>query len=288
MSISSPQIILRRLGLRPEKARGQHFLLHPHQARRIVAALELTPADTVVEVGPGLGALTGCLAQEAGRVVAVEVDRNLAAYLQDERFVGEAHVEIVRLDVLKFDFQALSQEVGRPLAVVGNLPYQITSPLLFKLAAVKRAVSRAVLMMQEEVGARLTASPGGKDYGVLSVLMQYHFRLSRLFSLGPNNFFPPPQVNSLVMRLVVRDPEPVALDEPFFGQVVKAAFAARRKTLRNTLTAPTAALGLPPQDILAALAALDLDPGRRGETLSLAQFVRLANDLWTRRQKSRG
>ena len=284
MSVSSPKTILRRLGLRPEKARGQHFLIHPHQARRIVAALDLSPQETVVEVGPGLGALTGFLAQEAGLVVALELDQVLAAYLQKELFAEEQRVEIICHDILKFDLLRLSQEVGSPLVVVGNLPYQITSPLLFKLVEEKAAVSRAVLMMQQEVGARLAAAPGTKDYGVLSILLQYHFSLTKLFSLGPANFHPPPQVRSLVVRLTPREPEPRARDEVLFTGVVKTAFATRRKTLKNTLAAQGPRLGLAAGEVLAALQALDIDPGRRGETLSVAQFVNLSNDLWTRRQ----
>lgn len=283
MSVSSPQTVLRRLGLRPEKARGQHFLLHPHQSRRIVAALDLTPEDLVVEVGPGLGALTVFLAQAAGRVVALEVDPLLAAYLREELFQGDARVEVLCQDVLRFDFLQLARQAGISLVVAGNLPYQITSPLLFKLAEQKAALCRAVLMMQQEVGTRLAAAPGGKDYGILSVLLQYHFALTRLFSLGPGNFYPPPRVTSVVMRLTPRQPDPQALDEGFFARVVKAAFAARRKTLRNTLAARGPALGLAAEEVLAALAALDIDPGRRGETLSVAQFVLLSNDLLSRR-----
>lgn len=283
MSISSPRTVLRRLGLRPEKARGQHFLIHPHQSRRIVAALELAPEDLVLEVGPGLGALTVLLAQAAGRVVALEVDPLLAAYLQEELFQGDVRVAVLCQDVLRFDFLQLAREAQTPLVVTGNLPYQITSPLLFKLAEQKAALSRAVLMMQQEVGARLAAPPGGKDYGILSVLLQYHFALTRLFSLGPGNFYPPPKVTSVVMRLTPRPPDPQARDVGFFAQVVKAAFAARRKTLRNTLAARGPALGLAAEEVLAALAALDIDPGRRGETLSVTQFVLLSNDLFARR-----
>ena len=288
MSLSSPKTILRRLGLRPEKARGQNFLIHPHQARRIVAALGLSPEDQVVEVGPGLGALTVYLGQQAKRVVALEVDHHLAAYLQEELFANEPRVEIVCQDILRFDFLHLAREAQAPLVVVGNLPYQITSPLLFKLAEEKAAISRAVLMMQQEVGARLTANPGTKDYGILSVLLQYHFAMTRLFSLGPANFFPPPQVTSVVMALIPREPEPQAHNEAFFAQVVKAAFATRRKTLRNTLAMRGQALGLPAAEVLAALDILTIDPGRRGETLNVPDFVHLSNELLVRRKRREG
>jgi 16S rRNA (adenine1518-N6/adenine1519-N6)-dimethyltransferase len=288
VSASSPKTLLRRLGLRPEKARGQNFLIHPHQARRIVAALQLVPQDLVVEVGPGLGALTVFLVQEAKRVVALEVDPALAAYLKEELFAGESRVEIVCQDVLRFDFLQLAREAEARLVVAGNLPYQITSPLLFKLAEEKAAISRAVLMMQQEVGARLTANPATKDYGILSVLLQYHFVITRLFSLGPANFFPPPQVTSVVMGLTPREPEPAAQDEAFFAQVVKSAFATRRKTLRNTLAVRGQALGLAAAEVLAALELLNIDPGRRGETLSVPEFVHLSNELLARRQRGGG
>jgi 16S rRNA (adenine1518-N6/adenine1519-N6)-dimethyltransferase len=142
-------------------------------------------------------------------------------------------------------------------------------------------------MMQQEVGARLAAAPGIKDYGILSVLLQYHFAMTRLFTLSPANFYPQPQVTSVVMRLVPREPDPRALDEAFFTRVVKAAFATRRKTLRNTLATKGSALGLAADEVLAGLEAVGLDPGRRGETLSVAQFVHLSNELLTRRE-SRG
>lgn len=253
-----------------------------------MAALELSPHDLVVEVGPGLGALTGFLAEQARRVVALEVDPALAAYLREELFPQESRVEIICQDVLRFDFRQLAKEAGIPLVVVGNLPYQITSPLLFKLSEEKAAVSRALLMMQQEVGARLLGSPSSKDYGVLSVLLQYHFAMTRLFSLGPANFFPPPQVTSVVMRLSPQPPDPAARDEAFLAQVVKLAFATRRKTLRNTLAVRAQALGLAAPEVLTALQALDIDPGRRGETLSVAQFVTLSNELLARREKGGG
>ena len=146
-----------------------------------------------------------------------------------------------------FDFPGAAREAGRPLAVVGNLPYQITSPLLFTLIRDVAAITQAVLMMQLEVGARLTASPGTKDYGILSVLVQYHFRVTRLFSLSPGNFYPPPQVDSVVLRLVPETPASVALDAALLHQLVKTAFGHRRKTLNNTLVSGAAAFGLSPE-----------------------------------------
>jgi 16S rRNA (adenine1518-N6/adenine1519-N6)-dimethyltransferase len=277
VSCDSPKTLLTRLGLRPKKTLGQHFLLHPHQARRIVAALELTGEETVVEIGAGLGGLTGFLASAARRVIALERDPELARFLKEEHLAGTPGVEVICQDALKFDFPGAAREADRPLAVVGNLPYQITSPLLFTLIRDIQAVSQAVLMMQQEVGARLTALPGLKDYGILSVLIQYHFRVTRLFALSPGNFYPPPQVESVVLRLVPEPPAPAALDAALLHQVVKTAFGHRRKTLHNTLGTGAAALGLSPEAIRAILAKLDIDPQRRGETLSVAEFVEISN-----------
>ena len=282
MSSLSPKTLLLRLGLRPKKALGQHFLLHPHQARRIVAALNLTGEETVVEVGAGLGALTGLLAPAARRVIALERDPELARFLAEELLVEPPGVEIICQDVLTFDFPGAARETGRPLAVVGNLPYQITSPLLFTLIRDVAAINQAVLMMQLEVGARLTASPGTKDYGILSVLVQYHFRVTRLFSLSPGNFYPPPQVDSVVLRLVPEVPETpasVALDAALLHQLVKTAFGHRRKTLGNTLVSGAAAFGLSPEAMRGILAELNIDLKRRGETLSVAEFVATSNQV---------
>ncbi len=277
MSLDSPKTLLNRLGLRPKKALGQHFLLHPHQARRIVAALNLTYEDTVVEIGAGLGALTGFLAPAARRVIALERDPELARFLAEELLAEFPGVEVVCEDVLKFDFPGAAREAGRAVAVVGNLPYQITSPLLFTLIRDLPAISQAVLMMQQEVGARLTASPGTKDYGILSVLGQYHFRVTRLFALSPGNFHPPPQVDSVVLRLVPEPPKPAALDAAVLHRVVKTAFGHRRKTLNNTLGSGAEAFGLSPEVMRSLLGELGIDLTRRGETLSVAEFVEISN-----------
>jgi 16S rRNA (adenine1518-N6/adenine1519-N6)-dimethyltransferase len=279
VSSTSPKTLLNRLGLRPKKTLGQHFLLHPHQARRIVAALHLTGEETVVEIGAGLGALTVFLAPAARRVIALERDPDLARFLREELLVDTPGVEVICQDVLKFDFPKAGREAGRPLAVVGNLPYQITSPLLFTLMQDIPAIAQAVLMVQQEVGARLLASPGTKDYGILSVLGQYHFRVSRLFSLSPGNFFPPPQVDSVVLRLRPETPAPAALDPALLHRLVKIAFGHRRKTLNNTLVSQAADLGLSPEAMRALLAELNIELKRRGETLSLAEFVALSNQV---------
>ncbi len=244
-----------------------------------MAALELDGQETVVEIGAGLGALTFFLAQAAPQVVALEMDHRLPPILQEEVLVGLSNVEIVSQDALHFDFLALSRTLGRPLAVIGNLPYQITSPLLFKLLEEKTALKVMVLMIQQEVGQRLLAQPGGKEYGILSVLLQYHFRLERLFSLGPNNFYPAPKVDSVVLRFRPLLPELPVVDAALLKQVVKAAFATRRKTLKNSLSAQASRFQHTPATLLELLHALGIDPGRRPETLSVLEFVRLTNAL---------
>jgi 16S rRNA (adenine1518-N6/adenine1519-N6)-dimethyltransferase len=278
MSSSSPKSLLLHLGLKPKKALGQHFLLHPHQARRIVAALELTEEDTVVEIGAGLGALTTILAQTARLVIALERDPALADFLKTDLLAETPNVEVLCQDILEFDFMEASRE-GRPLAIVGNLPYQITSPLLFRLTEVLPAIDRAVLMMQQEVGARLLARPATKDYGILSVLGQYYFQITRLFALSPGNFFPPPQVDSVVLRLAPQPPALPAYDEGLLQRVVKTAFGHRRKTLNNTLVAHAGALGLTQETLRDLMTGLHIDLTRRGETLSVAEFVTISNEI---------
>jgi 16S rRNA (adenine1518-N6/adenine1519-N6)-dimethyltransferase len=223
------------------------------------------------------------LAAAARRVIALERDPELARFLAEEFLVEFPGVQVICQDVLEFEFPEAAREAGRPLTVVGNLPYQITSPLLFSLIRDIAAIDQAVLMMQMEVGARLLASPGTKDYGILSVLIRYHFRVTRLFSLSPGNFYPPPQVDSVVLRLVPETAAPAALDAALLRQVVKAAFGHRRKTLNNTLVSGAAALGLSSEAMRAILTELDIDLKRRGETLSTTEFVALSNRVATLR-----
>jgi 16S rRNA (adenine1518-N6/adenine1519-N6)-dimethyltransferase len=244
-----------------------------------VAALELGDHETVVEIGAGLGSLTFFLAQTARQVVALELDQRLLSILLDEVLAGLLNVQLVSQDALHFDFLALSREAGHPLPIIGNLPYQITSPLLFRMLENKNAVRVMVLMMQQEVGERLLARPGTKDYGILSVLLQYHFRLERLFSLNPNNFYPAPKVDSVVLRFRPQASAQPALDETQLTAVVKAAFSTRRKTLKNSLSAHASRFGHSPASLIELLHDLGIDPGRRPETLSVTEFVRLSNAL---------
>ena len=244
------------------KRYGQNFLADPHYVTRIADAVAPKPGDRVVEIGPGLGALTGELIARAGRIVAIEIDRDLAARLR-ERF-DDDQLDLVVGDALEVDVAAL----GTDLRVVGNLPYNISSPILFHLAAQAHAIRDLTGMLQKEVVARMTAEPGTPEYGRLTVMLAATFDVDRLFVVPPGAFRPAPKVDSAVARLTpLRERAPRIADRPRFDAVVAAAFSQRRKTLRNAV----AALVTPAQ-----FAAAGLDPQRRGETLSVDEFVALA------------
>lgn len=253
--------------LRPLRSLGQHFLVDRGIVRRIVAAAGVAPGDTVLEIGPGRGILTEGLLEAGARVVAVEMDRGLHAALA-ERFRDEPRLTLHHGDALRFDLAA----VPAPYMVVANLPYQVTTPLLFRLIEAPRAPAVVVVMVQREVADRLLAAPGTKEYGVLTVGVRARARCEACFAVPPGAFRPPPRVRSTVLRLTPLASPAVPEDEmAAFMAVVRAALGRRRKTLRNAL----ATLDLAPARIAAALAAAGIDPGARGETLDLSAFRRL-------------
>ncbi len=265
---------LQELSLAANKKLGQHFLVNEALARRIVDFSRAGPDDQVVEIGPGLGALTWLMAERSAWVKAVEIDRGLAGHLTEEvSRRGLINVEVVHADAVGFAYAAAA--AGGRLMVVGNLPYNVTGPILFDLIKAHAVIQRATLMIQAEVADRLAAPPGGRDYGVLSVLVAAFGRLTPGEPVGPEHFFPRPEVNS---RLIAVDfePAPDLGDETAFIRVVKAAFSARRKTLGNSLAG---GLGLPKDRARATVAAAGIDPGRRAETLSPAEFVALAREV---------
>lgn len=259
----------------PAKSKlGQNFLRDPQAAQRIVAALGDITARTVVEIGPGRGAITDTLAARAGHVIAIELDRELAAGLRSH-FPAE-RVTVIEQDVLQFDFAAAAAQAGAPLRVVGNLPYYITSPILLKLAASHAALDLAVLMVQREVADRVTAEPGSRDYGVLSVSAQMHGPVASLFTLPPSAFSPPPEVHSTVFRwrFAPRFAELGVGADPFLA-FIRRAFAQKRKTLANNLRAA----GVAPEAAAAALALAGIDPQSRAESLSLESLAALGRAL---------
>jgi len=242
---------------------GQHFLHDPAVLQRIVQAVDPRPGEHIVEIGPGPGALTALLLERAGRIDAVEIDRDLAGELRT-RWPDALTLHVG--DALKFDFAALARERGGPLRIVGNLPYNISTPLLFHLLDAVDDVQDLHVMLQKEVIDRMAAAPGSDDYGRLTVMLAPRLEVQWLFDVGPGAFQPPPRVWSAVARLRVR-PQPLFPVGEAYGRVVAAAFSQRRKTLRNSLR------GLVP---LEAWAATGIDPGARPEVLAPAQFAALA------------
>jgi 16S rRNA (adenine1518-N6/adenine1519-N6)-dimethyltransferase len=267
----------------PLKSRlGQNFLRDQQAIARIIAALGDCSGRTVVEIGPGRGAITRGLAAKVGKLVAVEVDGELAAQLTsqfaDSHSGAVANVVVENVDVLSFDFAAASAEAEQKLIVVGNLPYYITSPILRRLAENSAVLDRAVLMVQREVADRVTAQPGSRDYGLLSVTAQLHGPAERLFTLPPDAFSPPPEVHSTVFRwrFAPRFQELNVDRGPFLG-FLRRVFALKRKTLANNLRAAA----VPGEVISTALSASDIDPKARAEALP----VEMLAALWINLQK---
>lgn len=256
---------------RPRKRFGQNFLRDQNVLDRIIAAAELDEGDRILEIGPGPGALTGRLLATGLPVLTVEIDRDLGAALQAR---AADNLEVRIADVLRLDWAELLEKP--PYKLIANLPYNISSQILFKVLDHRQAFSRLVLMFQKEVGDRLVAAEGSRDYGILSVLMQTWFRITRVVKVSPQAFFPPPRVDSVVLCLEpLAVPRVVLRDETVYRQLVKGAFAQRRKTLRNSLLGS----GWQAIRIDRAFAEAGIDPGRRGETLRIEEFAALANIL---------
>jgi len=285
-SPSAVRKIIQAHGFKVRKALGQNFLMDANIIEKIVRFADLTEQDLTFEIGPGLGVLTRRLARSAGRVIAVELDQNLLPILQ-ETLADFPNAEVVHGDALKVDFDRLAEErtagvfgrQGKKYKLVANLPYYITTPLLMHLLTNGFNLERLVVMMQREVADRLQASPGGKDYGSLSVAVQYYTVPEIVVRVPKTVFYPAPDVDSAVVRLTKREAPPVDVtSEELFFKVVRAAFGQRRKTLLNSLTGS----GLAARETwLEVLSKTGIDPARRGETLSLQEFADLANTFWS-------
>ena len=259
--------------MRARKRFGQHFL-EPAWIGRLLDVLAPEPGDAFIEIGPGTGALTLPLAARVARVIAVEVDRNLAGHLSR---VAPANVEVVTADFLQTDVAALLARSGpgRPVRIVGNLPYNVSTPILFRIleaAGGGRAARDATLMLQREVVDRLVAAPGGAEYGVLSILVQLHAEVTRLLDVPPGAFRPVPKVRSAVLRLTFRPPPMSPQDAECLARLVRSVFTRRRKVLANALKPFAETAGVSPA---AALAAAGVNGRRRPETLQLAELARL-------------
>ena len=282
---ATPKDLLRKYGVRPRKRLGQNFLMDVNAIDKIIRIAGITGEDTVVEIGAGLGVMTARIAGKAGRVIALEIDGSMVAIMREELKDFE-NVNIVETDVLRYDFSSplrqdgLSDPPGR-IKIIGNIPYNISSPILFHLLDYRSHIDSMVLMLQKEVTERISASPGTKAYGTLSVILAMYFEISREFTVPAGCFYPPPRVDSAVIRMAVRENPYVSLKSgSFFQQVVRAAFGRRRKTLINNLRYSPILTRLPGEDIAAVLDRLGIDGRRRGETLTVEEFGRLSNALF--------
>jgi 16S rRNA (adenine1518-N6/adenine1519-N6)-dimethyltransferase len=263
---------------RPKKKWGQNFLTDAAVVDLIIGAADLTGTDVVIEIGPGLGILTSALAERAGTVIGIEIDSDLVAVLA-HTMRHQENVHLLNADIMKIELAdticRILPDWGGKFKVVANIPYNLTSPLILKLLPTA-GLSVAVLMVQKEVADRLAASPGGKDYGALSVFAQYHSQVEIIGTVPKEVFNPSPRVDSAVVRLMPRPPLVDVKDVNTFFRVVRSTFAQRRKTAANAVAA---GFGIPRTQVVEAMTAAGLDPLRRGETFSLAEFALLTEKL---------
>lgn len=283
ISPSAVRDLMGRHQFRIKKKWGQNFLTDGNIINKILETAEININDTVVEIGPGLGVLTRRLAQKAQRVIAVEIDRSVFPVLE-ETLAGFDNVALVENDALKTNFDRLvsTHFEGHTdkYKVVANLPYYITSPLIMHLLEERFSVSKIIIMVQDEVACRLTASPGTKEYGALTIAANYYAEVQTAFKVPRTVFMPRPEVDSAVVSLIVRNvPNPSVINEADYFTIVRAAFQQRRKTLLNALSGVEKQV--PKEKWLSILQQADIDPVRRGETLSLHEFARLA-DIYTK------
>lgn len=281
--MTSPRALLTAWNIQAKKQLGQNFLNDPNVARAIVDKAGIAHDDVVLEIGPGLGAITAFAATAANRVIAVDKDGRIIGLLRTELLAkGIDNVDIREADILRVDLESVSREAGRPLVVLGNLPYNISSQVIVQLIHARNRIDRAVLMLQKEMAQRICAGPGSKAYGRLSVMLGYCADARMLMQVRAPLFFPAPKVDSTVVGIRFLDPPPFpAHDEALLFRVVKAAFGKRRKTLRNALSQSD--LNLDPSTCERLLEAAQIDPMRRAESLSVEAFARLSNIIGTQR-----
>ena len=269
--------VLQRYQFNFQKKFGQNFLIDGHVVDKIISAAEITKDDVVLEIGPGIGTMTQRLCEEAGDVIAVEIDRNLIPILTEDTCKDYKNLRIINEDVLKLDLRDVLFEYGfRPVKVVANLPYYITSAIITKLLKEKPGAESITVMMQKEVAERLLAEPGSRTYGAITVAVGYYADAVPVADVPKTCFMPRPKVDSEVVRLDIREtPRVQPLDEKRFFDVVRAAFSMRRKTLLNSLKAA----GLEKDDIRSVLGTLGIDVSRRAETLSIEDFAAVSDEI---------
>ena len=281
--LSNPQetiAVLKEHQFTFQKKYGQNFLIDPRVLDKIIDAAEIGPDDFVLEIGPGIGTMTQYLCERAGQVCAVEIDRKLIPILQDTLKEYD-NVEIIHNDILKVDIGRIVAEEngGKPIKVVANLPYYITTPIIMTLFEKEVPLSSVTVMVQKEVAARMQAGPGSKDYGALSLAVRYYAQPYIAAFVPPNCFIPRPAVGSAVIRLTRHKERPVTVKDPaFMFKIIRGSFNQRRKTLQNGLY-NSQELRIPKEKVVEALEAMDLPPNIRGEKLTLDQFARLSDLL---------
>lgn len=281
--LSNPQKtieVLQKYNFSFQKKFGQNFLIDPHVLDKIIAAAEITKDDFVLEIGPGIGTLTQYLAEAAREVVAVEIDSTLIPILEDTLSAYD-NVSVINEDVLKVDLRKLAEERngGKPIKVVANLPYYITTPIIMSLFESHVPLKSLTVMVQKEVALRMQAGPGTKDYGALSLAVQYYASPYLAANVPPNCFMPRPNVGSAVIRLTRFEETPVQVkDEKLLFRLIRASFNQRRKTLQNGLV-NSQELDFTKEQVAAAITTLGVSPSVRGEALTLEQFAALANAL---------
>ena len=267
---------LKKEKFRFKKQFGQNFISDDHLLAKIVEAAEITPEDVVIEIGPGAATLTAALAEKAAQVIAIEIDKDLFPIIE-RRMAGYSNFELVAGDAMKVDFDALAAKYGaKRYKVVANLPYYITTPIVMRFLEEGFRVSELVIMVQQEVADRFLANPGTKAYGAITAAINYYGSVSRAFNVPRTMFTPRPEVDSSIVKIKCYENKPFAADdEKLLRRVIKAAFGQRRKTLNNALKA----LNLPKDELDKALQRAGIDAARRGETLSVEEFVCLSNAI---------
>ena len=275
--MTSPRILLAAYNLHPKKQLGQHFLSDPSTAEMITKRSGIVPEDIVLEIGAGFGALTIPLARTAKKVYAVDTDSEVLEILKTELIANSiSNVVLIKKDILKVNIESLAEKAGRRLIVIGNLPYNISSQILVQLIKSRSVVSRAIFMLQKELSRRITAKPCCRDYGRLTVMLQYCADIKKIADIKAHQFFPKPKVDSEVLEInfktAIKCP---AKDEAFLFKVIKAAFGQRRKTLRNALAGSE--FQVDTSTAMRVLESAGIEPSRRAETLTGSEFVKLSN-----------
>ncbi len=275
--MTSPRILLAAYNLHPKKQLGQHFLSDPSTAEMITERSGIVPEDIVLEIGAGFGALTIPLARTAKKVYAVDTDSQVLELLKTELIANSiSNVVLIKKNILKVNIESLAEKAGRRLIVIGNLPYNISSQILVQLIKSRSVVSRAIFMLQKELSRRITAKPCCRDYGRLTVMLQYCADIKKIADIKAHQFFPKPKVDSEVLEINFKTAiKCLAKDEAFLFKVIKAAFGQRRKTLRNALAG--SGLQVDTGTVMRVLESAGIDPSRRAETLTVSEFVKLSN-----------